>query len=311
MVFFTLVNLYSALPDPLDHNIPGTFHLGDLVLPMFLFSSGMSLQFFRIKHEANGGTLFLLDSVGRLGRLVMISIFISPLASGAVLGMDEVMLSAILSVPTIMLAGASWMAILAAALASLLWSPLAPLIGIAIDPSARYLGGYAAAPAYLFVMLAGLSCGRRLWEGKGLMTVFVPLSVLALALSLLLPVDKMHASPAFMAIASAASLGLYMALDKLGGRGLPWIYDILEYLGRRPIRYWVLMFVLFFTPALVWIALNGNQRPFGEDWVAGSVAAIASLFAMYLAARALDSIAPHIGRLIVARRRARRPGGGS
>ena len=52
MVFFTVtLRLSSDLPDPLRHNVWGSLHLGDFVLPMFLFASGLSLAYFLQKRE--------------------------------------------------------------------------------------------------------------------------------------------------------------------------------------------------------------------------------------------------------------------
>ena len=46
MVFFTLtLKLSRNLPDILKHNVSGSLHLGDFVLPMFIFGSGISLAY--------------------------------------------------------------------------------------------------------------------------------------------------------------------------------------------------------------------------------------------------------------------------
>ncbi|MCK4718720.1 MAG: DUF1624 domain-containing protein, partial [Thermoplasmata archaeon] len=52
MVFFTVtLKLSSDIPDILRHNSSGYFHIGDLVLPMFLFASGLSLAYYIDKRD--------------------------------------------------------------------------------------------------------------------------------------------------------------------------------------------------------------------------------------------------------------------
>ena len=53
MVFFSLtIRLSADLPGPLKHNVRNSLHIGDLVLPMFLFASGLSLAYFLEKHAS-------------------------------------------------------------------------------------------------------------------------------------------------------------------------------------------------------------------------------------------------------------------
>ncbi len=52
MVFFTLIlRLSDSLPVLIIHNVRESIHLGDFVLPMFLFASGISLVFFAKKRK--------------------------------------------------------------------------------------------------------------------------------------------------------------------------------------------------------------------------------------------------------------------
>src|SRR5512143_3645043 len=119
MVFFSLtLALSDSLPEAIRHNVPGSLHLGDFVLPMFLFASGMSLFFF--VQKKGKGKHFVLDLMERFGLLAMIWLFLAPFSGGGFLEMDELMLSLLLSVPTILMASWREDAVLAAALIPLL-----------------------------------------------------------------------------------------------------------------------------------------------------------------------------------------------
>jgi hypothetical protein len=285
MVFFSLILRLGTLPDLLAHNEPGALHLGDFVLPMFLFASGMSLVFFAEKRRKEGRGRYLLDVVERTGKLVLIWLFLSPFSSGEFLGMDELMLSAMLFIPTLLLLRTDWKVIAAVAL-------IPPLLYLALlradalpDFTAHYLGGYPAAVFYLPVMLAGALAGKRLDRVGWLFAASLALSALLL---LLAPPYKMSASPSFMALSVAFSSGLFMLAGRLGS-------GFLEYLGRRPIRYWVLMFLLFIIPADFYVLGSGGSFPLGFSWEAAVIISALFLAVFYGASLAIDRIRPSLG----------------
>ncbi len=289
MVFFTMVRLLSdRLPDVLAHNIPLTLHLGDFVLPMFLFASGMSLVFFVRKRAGKPG--FLIDLAERTGLLLMVWFLISPLSGGGVLQMDEIMLSVLLSLPTIALAAAPEIILAAAALAPVALYLVLSWAGMLPDFTAHYLGGYPAAPFYLPVMLCGALAARRI---ERLWTVFVPALAAAAVLLLIVPPYKLSASPSFMALSVVFSLAVFEAVKRLRSGWL-------EYLGTRSIRYWILMWIVVIVPLVFILLSRGVDFPLKLEWPEAVLASFLALAVIFLASLAVDRIVAR-GRAAAAR----------
>jgi len=286
MVFFTVLSRLADVPDFLKHNEPGALHFGDLVLPIFLFASGMSLVFFMMKRKG------MLDVTERIGTLIMISALLSPLSAGGLLKMDEIMLNAILSVPCIaLLFFPEWITI---ALIILIYAAYVVLLssGMLPDFGADYLGGYPAALFYLPVMLCGTLAGKRIAkrgeQGGGLLGLLIMTGVVCLVLLALVPPYKMIASPSFMALSVCFSLLAYMLLEEIGTR----IPDWLVYLGKRTIRYWVLMWALIIAPITFYAIANGKDFPIGIGWTSAVILSLLSMAALFVACKALDRFSP-------------------
>ncbi len=279
MVFFSLtLALSDSLPDIIRHNVPGSLHLGDFVLPMFLFASGMSLHFF--VQKKGKGKHFALDLMERFGLLAMIWLFLSPFSGGGFLEMDELMLSLILSVPTILLVGAREDAVLAAAFIPVLAYFALGAYGALPDFTRHYLGGYAAAPFYLPVMLAGALVARHLDKAE---LALIPSGLAALLLVALVPPYKLVASPSFMAVSVFFSLAVFALVKRAGS--LAGAMKPLEYLGKEPLRYWVLMWVLVLIPIAAYVLASAADFPLhysAQAAVAISLAAMAFLYAVSL-----------------------------
>ncbi len=296
MVFFTLMARLSFPPDFLRHNVPGSLHIGDLVLPMFLFASGMSLVFFAAKRKGRRG--YLLDVAERFGMLVLVSFIISPFSAGAFLAMDEVMLNAVLFLPCVLMLALPDIA-LAAVMAGIATSYVAlASSGMLPDFSAAYLGGYAAAPFWLPVMLGGVLAGRRVAEGREYATLMAAFALATLALLAAAPAWKMDASPSFMAFSVALSLLFYYIIDwRIRRAG--WAPDarggVVEYVGRKPIRYWVLMFVLVAIPLDFYALFAKTGEPLGIDWRVAAAFSLLCLPLFYLASKGLDMLPPLSG----------------
>jgi len=282
MVFFTLINRLGgdSLPDILLHNVPGSLHLGDFVLPMFLFASGMSLVFFHENRKKKKGMNYALDVVERCGKLALPWVFISLFSSGEFLGMDELMLNILLFIPALILVRFDEKIIAMAALAicvlylSLYWTNALP------DFTAHYLGGYPAAVFYLPVMLAGVIAGRRVERTESML---LPATITAALLVFLVPPWKMSASPSFMAISVLLSLATFYAVRNLRENHL-------EYLGMKPLRYWILMFVLLGIPLTYYMAFRGENALTGIGWPATLAISALCIPLLYVASRALDRL---------------------
>lgn len=304
MVFFTLTFMFSRqLPDLITHNAAGSLHLGDFVLPMFLFASGMSLVFFHEKRKKKKKLDYALDVIERFGKLVLISFFISPFSAGGFLQMDEVMLSAVLFLGCVFMAGLPGEALVFACL--LVFTAYFALHGLSLLPdfSAYYLGGYPAAVFYLPVMLGGVIAGKRVAAGKGLAPALLGTCLLVLALLLVVPPYKNEATPSFMALSVAVSLLVFVLVERaigtecgrkrtseemvLVGRKRE---SILEYLGRQPIRYWVLMFVLVRVPVEFYTLAMGSELPLQMGWESAVALALGCMVGMYVVSRAVDFV---------------------
>lgn len=279
MVFFSLVyNLSADLPQELKHNQKGTVAPGDFVLPMFLFASGMSLVHFWKKREGMNWAGLALDVVGRTGKLALAWIFLSPFSSGTMLGMDELALSLLLFIISLALVRLPDAALAGAAAVPFIAYFLLMGAGMLPDFQAYYIGGFAAVPFYLPISLAGVMVARkpdRSWVVVALM--------LALALALMLAVSpyKSEMSPSFIALSIAVSAGAYMLVERLGTR-------IFEYPGKKPLEFWILMYVLLIIPLVFYAIGTKSDIPLSIPWPLGCVLALACIPALVGASMALE-----------------------
>lgn len=285
MVLYTLGIMLEAAGGVFTHNAEGSLHLGDFVLPMFLFASGMSLVFFHEKRKKKSRTEYALDVMERFGKFVLISMFLSPFSAGGFLQMDEVMLSAVLFLACILLIGLPGFALFIAGLAVFVLYFALSSLSLLPDFSLHYLGGYPAAIFYLPVMLGGIIVGKQVAAKKELlMPLFCAISVSALLLFIIGP-WKMDASPSFMALSVALSLLVFVLMKDFRN-------EHLEYLGQHPFRYWVLMYVLLKIPLMLYAMYAGLDVPLG--WGSALILTLLCVPALYLASRGIDFLLkPH------------------
>jgi len=270
MVFFTLTQALSEdLPDALKHNVADQLHFGDFVLPMFLFASGMSIVFFVKKHRAKGRERFILDIIERSGILLVISALLSIFSTGEILGMDVIMLSLILFLGTILIFNLKSAYVLG--LIVLIFLSYVLLVHLGIEPIMpdKHLGGYPAALFYFPVMLSGMLIGKELEKRsfKGMRKLGIVYLCFFIVFALLSPIDKMTATPAFMALSVLLSIVFFAVIELLMKRGLE--FNALRWLGRKPLRYWILMFVVFIIPLGYFTVTNGDEFPLQICWPVG------------------------------------------
>jgi hypothetical protein len=254
MIFFSLAfNLSASLPGFLKHNQRNEISPGDFVLPMFLFASGMSLVFFEKKRVKADKAAYLMDVIGRSGKLALIWVFLSPFSSGVMFGMDELALSLALSIVSLLIIGLPDRWIAAAAFAPAVAYLALGNAGILPDFQSYYLGGFAATPFYLPVMLAGIIAGRNL---NGVWKIAISALIIGLALSFVVPPYKSGVSPSFMALSIAVSAVSYMAIERLD-------LHALEYPGKKPLEFWILMYVLLIIPLVFYAIATKSDIPLG------------------------------------------------
>jgi predicted acyltransferase len=277
MVFFTMIlPLSDSLPWPLIHGVPGTIRPGDFVLSMFLFASGMSIVYFDRKRKTS--KTYVLDIIERFGKFILIWFFLSPLSAGEFLGMDEIMLNLLLFIPTLLLIKFSDNELAITGLAIFILYGLLQLADVLPDFTVHYLGGYAGAIFYLPVMLAGVIAGRNIDKIKNYL---LPIAILSILLLFIFPPYKNLVTPSFMAFSILISLIGFKLSEKLDIREI-------EYLGRDPIRYWVLMFVVLAMPLLLIVDRMGLDLPLQMDWQTATALTLAGVVALYIISKIFD-----------------------
>lgn len=254
MFFYSVVGTLSRdLPPLLEHNIPGKLRLGDFVLSLFLFSSGMSLAILRRRYDTLWRLTLWTSTIKRLSLMLFASAFITPFSTGRFGGMDEVMLNAILTVPTLLLASAGTLTNTAVIIFIALIYYVLPLLGMTTFPSVQYLGGYKGAIFFLPVLAAGTLVSHS-WRERALRHTCVWALMTAGMWTLLGTPDKMLLTPSFMALSCCVSTLTLYALGRFSICNT-WM----EYCGRHSLRMWCLMFVLI-GPARLYAETNLHAR---------------------------------------------------
>ena len=151
----------------------------------------------------------------------------------------------------------------------------------------QYLGGYPAALFYLPVMLVGLIIGEGI-KNKGLFCKQNSITMGTITgyffvFWILIPIDKLIATPSFMMLSIlfcfVMLIIIYNLLDHIGEM------EELEYLGRKPFRYWIMMYVLIILPLRFH---TNNQFPMDINWIAGVMLSIVTLLILFLLSKVLD-----------------------
>ena len=295
MVLFTLMMALSPGTAFFRHNIAGEAHPGDFVLPLFLFASGVSIPFFVEKRKGKARIQYHLDAIERFGVLFGISMLLSIFSAGVLFGMDEVALSAMLFLFTVLLIGLQdriYLAISAALAAAYYAISASGIVPSLFDGA--YLGGYPAAVFYLPVMLAGAALGKGILEGEEgrdrKLKVLLAVSFASfVCLAFLFPVDKMRASPSFMALSVMVGTiifaGVSLVVEEMG-TGL----TLLEFLGRKPIRYWVLMFAFFIIPYDWCVMARMCPHPLGFAALPALAVSVLFMVFLFVASVLIDSL---------------------
>jgi hypothetical protein len=253
MVFFTLTRrLSSNLPDVLRHNIWESVHLGDFILPMFLFASGLSLAYYLDKKKEEK-TIEITKNIGkRYLKLAIVGVSLSIFSAYGFLEMDEVMLSALLFIACVGLSKLD-LRIIPVIIVTICISYIV-LIQFNYDTIfiGHYLGGYPAAVYYLPIMLVGLSIGKsiiseNLWCTKNIILIFL-IFIFFILFSIFIPFNKMTATPPFILLSILFSFIIFSGIHFILTSNIH--FNQIEYIGKNPLRYWLMMYFFFLIP--VW-----------------------------------------------------------
>ena len=294
MIFFTVtLRLSDTLPDVLRHNAWGAVHLGDFILPFFLFASGLSLAFY-VEKNHHLERIVLIKTVGmRFAFLASIGLALSFFSANGLFAMDEVMLSALLFLGCVVLYRVHWMVnvvIIFVINCSYLVLMSYDLTSIFIG---HYLGGYPAALYYFPIMLTGVLIGQgvvmdQLWSNRTL-AIIGSIGGYFLIFSLGIPLNKLEAAPSFMMLAILFSCLVFFGLVLLdlparSVRGLARI-------GRTPLRYWVLMYVLVLIPLSLYIRSAALSFPLSLSWGWAVGISLVVMGVLYLSSSVFEYIA--------------------
>ena len=293
MIFFTVtLRISKNLPDVLKHNVWGTVNLGDFILPMFLFASGLSLAYFLKKREETEKKVVLKDVLLRFAKLSLIGVLLSFFSAYGFLEMDEVMLSALLFIACFILHRLNWKIIIGI----IFFVNLSYFVIIKYDQLTifvgHYLGGYPAALYYLPVMLSGLTIGKgitskSLWcrSNQAFMwTTFFSF----LFFVIFIPLNKMTASPSFIMLSILFSFGIFAAIDEIVTRNLN--LNILQYIGRKPLRYWLNMYIVFIIPLWFYVEFFNQGAPLSIQWYLSVIISLMLMAVLYILSRVIDYI---------------------
>jgi len=289
MVFFTLtLKLSSNLPDLLRHNVWGTLHLGDFVLPMFLFASGLSLAYFLKKKEKQ--TNFLHDVFKRFAKLALVGISLSYFSAYAFSAMDEVMLCALLFIACVLLYKVDWKIILSI----IFFINVSYIVIIQVDMESifigRYLGGYLAALYYLPIMLTGLIIGKGLISNglwcKNNKIIIGIIFIYFLIFSVFTPINKLTVSPSFIMLSTLFSFLIFVVIERL-------INDMdslgeLEYIGKKPLRYWLMMYISFIIPLTLYTWYSKQVFPLQIHWLISIIISLILLVILWGVSKFID-----------------------
>ena len=294
MIFFTVtLRLSNDLPDQLRHNVWGSIHIGDFILPMFLFASGLSLAYFLKKRETEETKIFLKNIFGRFIKLAALGVLLSFFSSYGFLEMDEVMLSAILFVACIVLYKLDWrihLGIIFVINCSYLILLHYQVTDIFIG---HYLGGYPAALYYLPVLLVGLMIGKaiiskKLWCEQNAITVLL-IGVFFVTFWGFIPINKMTATPPFIMSSILFSFLVFALIERIVKK-MQSVKE-LEYLGRKPIRYWILMYLVFIIPLWFYIEVFELSIPLSLHWPFGILISLALMVLFWVISHLVDYMA--------------------
>ena len=256
MVFFTLtLKLSSNLPEILRHNSYESLHIGDFILPMFLFASGLSLAYYLQKKENEEKRVFRTDVIIRFSRLAIIGIILSPFSANGFFKMDEVMLCAILFIVCIIISKINWkILIFLICSINISYIALKEFYEISFFHK-HYLGGYPATLYYLPVMLIGFIIGKEmiskgLWSKKNKIIISIILFFFLISW-FFIPIKKLEATPSFMMLSILFSFSIFVFVDLICNNFHR--FKEIEYLGKKSIRYWMTMYIIFIIPAHFYI----------------------------------------------------------
>ena len=293
MIFFTVTRrLSSNLPEILRHNVWASVHLGDFILPMFLFASGLSLAYFLNKKKNGKQNKFLKSVIGRFCKLALVGISLSIFSAYGFLEMDEVMLSALLFIACVALSKLDWKIILCIVFfINFSYIALIHLDQVTIFIG-HYLGGYPAALYYLPIMLVGLTIGKGIISSglwcKSNKIIIAMIFIFFIFFLIFIPLNKMTATPSFIMLSILFSFLIFSVIEMTVTSMSP--LNRLEYIGRKPLRYWLTMYMVFLIPLWFYVEFFERIFPLDIQWYIGIAISLGLIMIFWGASYLIDYI---------------------
>jgi hypothetical protein len=132
----------------------------------------------------------------------------------------------------------------------------------------HYLGGYPAALYYLPLMLTGLFLGKGIiskgiWCKRNKIIIAI-IFLFFIFFWIFIPINKMAASPSFVMLSILFSFLILSLINLIIGDKS--YSNELKYLGRKPLRYWLMMYVIFIIPVEIFNQFSGQFILFQLPW---------------------------------------------
>jgi hypothetical protein len=197
--------------------------------------------------------------------------------------MDEVMLSAILFLCCVALSKLNWKLILLIIfLINLSYISLIQLDRLDIF-FGHYLGGYPSALYYLPVMLIGLTLGKGIisdgfWCERNKIVIFIIFIFFILFLPFV-QINKMTASPTFIMLSILFSFLIFTIVENIISSKHN--FTKLKYIGRKPLRYWLMMYIVFIIPLWFYVDFTKQNLPLDINWIIAILVSIGLLILFY------------------------------
>ena len=154
----------------------------------------------------------------------------------------------------------------------------------------HYLGGYPAALYYLPVMIVGLMISKaiiskKLWCEQNSITVLL-IGVFFVIFWGVIPINKMTATPSFIMLSILFSFLIFALIERVTKK----IQSVkeLEYLGRKPIRYWILMYIVFIIPLWFYIEVSELALPLSLHWPFGILISLGLMVLFWAVSHLVD-----------------------
>ena len=100
------------------------------------------------------------------------------------------------------------------------------------------------------------------------------------------PLNKMTASPSFITLSILFSFIMFALIEWIISN----IHSLkkLEFIGRKPLRYWLLMYIVFLIPLWFYIEFSKQSSPLNIDWYLGIAISLMLMFFLLVISNLID-----------------------